>query len=75
MAELTHFYAEDNTVKNAGASYADLTNVRIAAASLSATTKYLIVARALVGVANATNKGYVRIQTADDTTIENDRGV
>jgi hypothetical protein len=36
---------------------------------LSANTKYLIIARAHIGVQSITNKGYFRVQTADDTTI------
>jgi hypothetical protein len=73
MAEVNNFYVESSTEQTTTSSTwsnVDTTNGRIAAASLSANTKYLIVARGLVSGSSAANKNYFRVQTADDTTIE-----
>jgi hypothetical protein len=73
MAEVNHFYAEQNTLfATTSTTWTDGTNetVRIEGASLAANTKYLIVARALLAHISTTNKGYIRVTAADDTTIE-----
>ncbi len=67
MAELTHFYAEDNTLVESATD--DLTVESIAGASLTANTKYLIVARALTGGSSVSGLYDMWVETADDTTI------
>ena len=69
MAELTHFYDDDNTVGTTTSSTGAVLGARIASGVLAADTKYLIVARALFGVDDAGDKGYCRIGTDDDTSI------
>ena len=68
MAELTHLYDDQDSVQTTtSGTYADITGITVTPV---ANTKYLIVARALFGVDSATNKGYLRVETADDTAIE-----
>ena len=75
MAELTHFYNEENAVGTFTSSVLTNTAVsgsnpaQILGSALTAKTKYLIVARAVYGVNSATNKGTLRVQTDDDPTI------
>ena len=72
MAELTHFYADQDTAQTTtSGTYSDITlNNPILGTNLVGNNKYLIVVRALIGVNNATNKGYFRVETPDDTDIE-----
>lgn len=67
MAELTHFYAEDNTVHDGGSGWT--TALSISGASLTANTKYLIVARGVEGSDSAATLAGTRVSTADDSTI------
>ncbi len=72
MVELTHFYVEKQGLTGfSSETWADIdtTNGRIPAASLSANTKYLIVARMTWTIQDSTKKGYLRIQTGDDRTL------
>lgn len=76
MAELVHFYNEVNAVGTFTSSTFTNTAVsganpaQILGSALAANTKYLIVARALYGMDSASDKGRLRVQTADDSTIE-----
>ncbi len=71
MAELTHFYdVQDTEQTTASAPWNDISGARIPAASLSASTKYLIFCHALMRGDSATDKIHVRVQTDDDSTIE-----
>ncbi len=68
MAELTHLYDDQDAVQTTtSGSFGDVTGISV---TPLANTKYLIVARALIGVSDATDKGYFRVETADDTLIE-----
>ena len=75
MAELTHFYDEENAVGTttsvalSNTMGAGSNPAQILGSALAANTKYLIAARALWGVDSATNKGNVRVKT-DDSTIQ-----
>ena len=73
MAELTHFYAEGNSVQTSSttASWQDVdtTNGRISGSSLSANTKYLVVARAIIRSNSGTSHGYFRVDITDDATV------
>ncbi len=72
MAELTHFYdSEDAIGRRTGVGYANTVDsganpAQIAGATLAATTKYLIIARAMVGGDNAGATFGVRISSQDD---------
>ncbi len=70
MAELTHFYNENNTAATETAiNFAAATDiVFIDGAALSASTKYLVVCRALIGSTSATDKILPRV-AYDGTTI------
>jgi hypothetical protein len=73
MAEITHFYDEDNTLheETSANTRATATNVvSILGSSLSANTKYLIIVRALIGIDSAANKVSASVDTPDDTSIE-----
>ena len=68
MVAVNHFYAEeldDQTKADSGFA----TVISIAGASLVATTKYLIVARAHFGGSNNNEVFEIRVSTADDATI------
>ncbi len=68
MAELTHLYDDqDSAQTTTSGTYGDITGISV---TPLANTTYLIIARALFGVDSITNKGYFRVETADDTTIE-----
>ena len=75
MAELTHFYNEENT--NGTTTSSTWTNsagtgndpASIAGSSLEANTKYLIIARGLVGGNNASERFGMRVATADDSLV------
>ncbi len=66
MAELTHFYADDNNISSTtGNTFVTKESVT----GLAANTKYLIVARALLFSSSTTATCEMRISTADDSTI------
>ncbi len=75
MAELTNFYDEENTrgllasltFTNTMDSGAD--PAKILGSALSANTKYLIVARALLGSNSVTVRQQIRVATDDDSAI------
>ena len=72
MAEITHIYLETNTAfSSTSASEVVPTNGSIAGGSLSANTKYLVIARALYGMNSANDRGYMQVTTADDTVLAN----
>ena len=77
MAELTHFYDEENAVgvltttgSWLNAMDSGSNPAQILGSALTANTKYLIVARALVGGTDVNVLGQLRVQTDDDSTIE-----
>lgn len=70
MAEVNHFYSEDQTLRTTTSATYVTRGPSIAGTSLAANTKYLIIARALLGGNSLTDKVYFRVSTADDTTIE-----
>ena len=76
MAELTHFYDEENTGgQRTQAGFSNTVNTgsnpaQILGSSLSANTKYLIVARAVYGSPENAAVASLRVQTDDDSTIE-----
>ena len=68
MAEVTHQHAAQDTQQTTtSATYADITGTSITPAAGS--TKYLLIARAIWGTDDITDKGYLRVNTADDTNI------
>lgn len=75
MAELTHFYDEENTLGSRTAqTWSNIVTVgsnpaEILGSALTANTKYLIIARALVGGNNVSQVAGFRVDTADDSTI------
>ena len=71
MAELTHFYTEENTVQTTtSGTYVDIgSTTRILGTDLSGSTKYLIVARAMFNTDSATDKGYFRVEAPDDVLL------
>ncbi len=76
MAELTHFYDSEDTLGfDDSGIYTNVAEggsnpAQILGSALTADTKYLTAARALIGGNSITGKGGVRIQTDDDSTIE-----
>ncbi len=71
MAELTHFYNDDNVFfQVTGTAWLTDSSSQILGSSLAANTKYLIVARCVMSGNNASSVVGCRIQTADDATIE-----
>ena len=72
MAEVNHFYTEGNTGKTTTSQTfiaVDATDGQIDGTSLTANTKYLIVARAMFGSNSLTAKCNLQVSTADDTSI------
>lgn len=73
MAEYNHFYAEGNTQQTTTSATfvkVDATNGQIDGTALAANTKYLIVARAIIGGSSPSDVMEFRVNTADDTDIE-----
>ncbi len=76
MAELTHFYDEENTVGSmASSTFSNAMTVgsnpaQVLGSALTANTKYLIVARALIEQSSLSNHVRCRVQTDDDPSIE-----
>ena len=69
MAELTHFYVEDNTKTSHSGADVYQNGVQIDGGDLTADNKYLIVARCLGFNTSPTTLGNIRVSTADDTSI------
>lgn len=70
MPEVAHFYVEQNTAQTTtSSSRVTVSDTTILGASLAADTKYLIIARALFGVNDATDKGKLEVFTADDSSL------
>lgn len=70
MAEVKHHYVEQNTAQTTtSGTYGDVTGGTIDGADLDASTKYLLIARALIGCNSTTDKAYFKITTADDATV------
>lgn len=69
MAELTHWYVENNTVftHTGSTTFTNVTGTTIAASNFSTTTKYLIIARAVVGGDNAGARFGCRVRVPHDT--------
>lgn len=72
MAERINFYADQDTAQTiTSGTFGDITlNNPILGVNLTGSNKYLIIARALIGVDSVTNKGFFRVETPDDTDIE-----
>ena len=71
MAEYNNFYdSQDDEETSTSSTYVDVPNIIIAGSSLTADTKYLIVARALIGGSSTTNKINFQVETPDDTDVE-----
>ena len=68
MAAVNHFYAEDLTARSTN-STSFVTLISILGSALSATTNYLIVARAMVWGSNTNQLFHFRVSTADDSAI------
>ncbi len=68
MAAVNHFYNEELT-KQANATTSFVTLTSILGSALSATTNYLIVARAMISGSNTNQIFTFRVSTADDSTI------
>ncbi len=68
MAAVTHFHVEDLTA-NSSTSSTYATFATISGASLTATNDYLIVARLMVAGNTTNRESFVRVSTADDTSI------
>ncbi len=78
MAEITHFYDEDNTGGSTTGTNVSTgaTPVQIDGSSLSASTKYLVIARGLVGGDNATDKVYVSVRySSSNDQLDNHGGM
>lgn len=71
MAEVNNFYAEQTTASTfSAAAWAEPTNTcKIAGTSLAASTRYLIIAKAVLSGSNNADDYGCRISTADDTNI------
>ena len=71
MPELTNFYDSNDALEStAGGVFVDVPNIVILGSALSASTKYLIIARSVVQSDSLTSKAHFRVQTDDDSTIE-----
>ncbi len=72
MAELTNFYDDQDTEQThtGDEDFTTVPGVKILGSALTATNKYLIVARGFQGMNDTTHNGSLRVVTADDTNIE-----
>ncbi len=61
MAELTHWYYENNDLLSTTATAIGTAGVVASEAGLTSGTKYLVVVRALVGSSSATDKIHIRM--------------
>ena len=69
MAELTHFYVEQNTEFTTSDNGVVFTGVQIDGSALSANTKYLAVGRLTFGTASATETVQIRLDSDDDSDL------
>jgi len=69
MAEIAHLYVEDNSLKtDTDGNYTN--GVQINSSNIVANTKYLVIARCLIGSASPTTKVTVRVDNPDDTAFQ-----
>ena len=66
MAAVNHFHAEQLTAQT---TTSNTYGSRLSLSGLAANTNYLIIVRATLAVDSLTNKAYIRVTTADDSTI------
>ncbi|KKN27930.1 hypothetical protein LCGC14_0859550 [marine sediment metagenome] len=70
MAEINNFYLETNVAFTSTSTTGEVpTNGTISGGSLAANTKYLLIARALIGMDGVTNHAVIQVQSADDAIL------
>lgn len=63
------FTEKDSALTTTSATYSTVLDQTISGYQLRPNTKYLIHARAMIGVSDTTDKGYIRLNTADDSVF------